>query len=560
MTPQTAKDTIYIDAEDEITVIIDKVRASQSKIIALVLPKRATTLQSIVNLKLLKRTSSEAKKSLVLITSDPKLLPIAGAVGLHVAKTLQTKPAIPSAPKMNDEPINVENESTDPEPELDPHASVGQLAGQLATEETIELDNEVADVITAKDVASKTDKKVSKKLKVPNFDRFRLLVFSGIGLLILLIVGSVFAFIILPKAKITIKTDTTSVSSDLTITAKTDAKSVDAAALVVPAVSKQLKKTDSEKAATTGQRDEGTKAAGSVTITNCNKDQESVTIPAGSILSTTNSGNALAFVTNEAATIAQSNFTGGGVCKNDSFKNVGVTAQSAGAQYNLAAHKQFSIAISGISGTDSTAMAGGTSKLVQIVSQTDIDNAKQKAIDRLNAAAVNEIKTLFTADNATVLSETFAAGEPVVASTPNVGEPSANVTVTVTITFTQLGIRKDNLKQLVETDVKKRIDTGKQVIQDNGLDKAVIRVVDKKSPTEVKFQLQTIVVAGAQLDATGIKKEIAGKKKGETQRIILARPGIKDVDITYSPFWVFSTPKQASHTTIIFEQANAPKR
>ena len=94
----TAKDTIYIDIDDEITSIIDKVQASKHKIVALVLPKRATTLQSIVNMRLLKRTGEETEKHIVLITSEASLLPLAGIVGMYVAKTLQTKPAIPAAP------------------------------------------------------------------------------------------------------------------------------------------------------------------------------------------------------------------------------------------------------------------------------------------------------------------------------------------------------------------------------------------------------------------------------------------------------------------------------
>src|SRR5438105_4435466 len=89
------KETIYIDIDDEITTIIEKVRAANEKIVALVLPKRATVLQSIVNMKLLKRTADAEKKSLVLITSEAGLMPLAGTVGLYVAKTLQTKPAVP---------------------------------------------------------------------------------------------------------------------------------------------------------------------------------------------------------------------------------------------------------------------------------------------------------------------------------------------------------------------------------------------------------------------------------------------------------------------------------
>ena len=65
----TSKDTIYIDIDDEITSIIEKLQGSQEKIVALVLPKRATVMQSVVNMKLLKRTADESNKKLVLITS-----------------------------------------------------------------------------------------------------------------------------------------------------------------------------------------------------------------------------------------------------------------------------------------------------------------------------------------------------------------------------------------------------------------------------------------------------------------------------------------------------------
>ena len=63
----TGKETIYVDVDDEITSIIDKVQVAKGKVIALVLPKRAPVLQSIVNMKLLKRTADNAGKNLVLV-------------------------------------------------------------------------------------------------------------------------------------------------------------------------------------------------------------------------------------------------------------------------------------------------------------------------------------------------------------------------------------------------------------------------------------------------------------------------------------------------------------
>src|SRR5476649_36152 len=98
--PDPAKDTIYIDIDDEITAIIDKLHGSKAKVVAMVLPKRASVFQSIVNMKLLKRAADSGKKNLVLITAEAGLLPLAGAAGVHVAKTLTSKPEIPSAPSL----------------------------------------------------------------------------------------------------------------------------------------------------------------------------------------------------------------------------------------------------------------------------------------------------------------------------------------------------------------------------------------------------------------------------------------------------------------------------
>ncbi len=542
---QPTKDTIYIDADDEITAIIEKVKSSSAKIVALVLPKRATTLQSIVNMKLLKRSAKDASKSLVLITSEAGLLPIAGSVGLHVAKTPQSKPYVPESPKTesikHDKPVNAED------PPLDPNASIGQLAGHVATEDTIDLDND------AKPDKPKTQegKKGSKKFKIPNFNRFRLLLFGGIGLLILLIVGGVFAFVILPKANITVKTDTTNVDTDLLLTAKTSATEVDKEALVVPATKKEIKKTDTEKAPATGQRDDGNKAKGTMTVYNCT--DASVTIPAGTTF--TNSG--LSFSADSAATIPPSDFFSNGTCKKNESKDVAVTATKAGGDSNLSAGRDYTSNFASTLTGKGSAMTGGTSKLVQVVSQADIDGAKDKAVDRITAAATQELKTQFSSESMVALADSLTASDPTVISTPNVNAEGGEVNVSVTITFSMLGVKEDDLEQIIKEDVNKSIDEEKQTIQDNGIDTASITVTDKKSADELSFNFKTIVVAGPELDEEGIKQEIAGKGKTEAEKLIKDRPGINDVTIDFSPFWVFSVPKNQSKITITFDQNNA---
>lgn len=62
--------TFYIDIDEEITSIVDRLRKSVAKDVIVVVPKRAILIQSIVNLKLLKKESESLNKKLVLVTQD----------------------------------------------------------------------------------------------------------------------------------------------------------------------------------------------------------------------------------------------------------------------------------------------------------------------------------------------------------------------------------------------------------------------------------------------------------------------------------------------------------
>lgn len=542
-----SKDTIYVDIDDEITSIIDKLKSSDKKIVAMVLPKRAAVLQSVVNMKLLKRTADDTKKNLVLITSEASILPLAGAVGVHVAKTLQSKPAIPTAPKPNTKPISVSSDDVE-DVEIDETKSVGELA-----EETIEVDNDDKPEETAAAAAAATKASGKKKIKIPNFDKFRVKVVLGVLALILLITGWFFATQVMPKARVVIKTDSSTIESELKTTASLTATEVSEDGSVVPAVLKEVKKTDTETIPTTGQIDRGEKAKGSVTLKNCSATDGPVTIPAGTGVSNSN----LTFITDESVTLPASIKTGGsGTCITPT-EDVPVTAQNGGDRYNISGDRTFSVAgYSGVSGVDSSAMSGGTSNIVKIVAQKDIDDARQKLQDRSDAARDGLLADM-EAEELIGLRETFTTkGEPVVTPVPKVNEEGASLTLTVVTTYTLMGVEKEDLKGLVEKNVDGKYDKSKQVILDNGLDEARVVLDEKKPNGDAVVTIRTQVQAGPQLDEEAIKKEIAGKKKNQSITLIQNRPGIKEAQITYSPFWVSATPKKTSKITVVFEQNN----
>ena len=144
-----------------------------------------------------------------------------------------------------------------------------------------------------------------------------------------------------------------------------------------------------------------------------------------------------------------------------------------------------------------------------------------------------------------------------ITTSPKVNGEAANVTVKIETTYTLLGIRKEDIKALVEKSVEGKYDKDKQVILDDGLDEARVVVDEKKVNGEVRITVRTKVLAGPQLNEEAIKQEIAGKKKSQSISAIKARPGIKDAQISYSPFWVSSTPKKTTKITVTFEQNNS---
>lgn len=550
MAQAPGKETVYVDVEDEITSLIDKVNSSEQKIVALVLPKRAAVLQSIVNMKLLKRAADDSKKKVVLITSEAGVLPLAGTVGIHVARTLSSKPELPAAPTAVEPPVL---DARDDLSESDlAQKPIGELAGLPPDDDDVPI--EVGDIETdlQEDTTKKNKKGKSpnKKLAVPNFERFRKLFFIGGAVLVLLIIGLIYAMTVLPRANIVIKTDTSSFDTDLTFNAGTNIKQFNEQSLQLPATSKELKKTDTEKVQTTGQKDVGEKASGSVTLKNCSVSDNAVTIPAGTGVST----NSLTYVTNEEVTLPATIKTGGsGTCITPT-EDVAVTAQSGGDRFNISEGRTFSVAgYSGVSGSNAAAMAGGTSKIVRVVSQDDIDNAKQKLADRANATAKDEVKKLLEAEGLLGITETLAAGTAAVTANPALNAEGAEVTVSTVTPYTMLGVKEDDLKKIIENSIKDKIDTSKQSILDNGISTGTFKVLEKKPNGEMRLNLTTVVVAGPQLDEDSIKKEVAGKKKGETRSTIQSRPGIRDVEINYSPFWVFSTPKNLQKINIEFQ-------
>jgi hypothetical protein len=553
------KDTIYVDIDDEITGIIDKVKNSKGKVVAVVLPKRATVFQSIVNMKLLKKAVDSDKKNLVLITSEAGLLPLAGAAGIHVAKTLTSRPEIPSAPKAfidnddaidEDSPINGDNE-------LDQSQPIGQLAGDSAAAdgvETLMLDNEdkpedAADAAKDTPADKKKDKSAkNKKLKVPNFNKFRL---ALIILVVVLVVLLILFFVLnssLKKATINIKTNATNVGANLSLILSTNATSVDSSSGLIPAKAEQQQKSYQQTVNTTGQKNEGNEATGTVTMTAqyCGSIPSSnLDVPAGTGLG----ASGQTFITQSDTTFNISGQHGG--CLNyQGTSSTPISAQSPGSAYNVSG---VTFTVAGSYGNYTVAAtgsaSGGTDNIVQTVNQNDINNAKAKISTGTSGSAKSSLESELKSSGYYPIDATFTSNSPNVTSSANVGQSASSVTVTEDLSYTMFGVPKNDLNKLVTSAIDNQIDTSKQSILDNGVNSATYSVGNLTS-TGGQVQMTIAAVAGPQLNIASIKKNAEGHKAGDISSQLQTNPNVTGVTVNFSPFWVGSAPSNPSKITV----------
>ena len=400
----------------------------------------------------------------------------------------------------------------------------------------------------------KKKSKGDNKFKIPDFNKFRLLLVAAGAGLILLIVGLYVAIAVLPKATISVKTDSSAINNGLDLSINTAAKEVDAKAGIIPAQLQQTQKTLTQQVEATGQVDKGTKAGGKVTLTLTDCSVPSVTVPAGTGLS----ANGLTFITQDSATLTRVQI--GNQCRNSQFPEfstdeVSVIAQNAGSQYNIAATAYSVAGFGNVSGSGA-AMAGGTSNIVKTVSQADIDSAKQKISAQDANPVKDELKKALTEKGLYPIVESLALPNPEVTASSKPGDEAATVNVTQKTTYTMLGVKEDDLKKVIKDAVAAKIDTKKQAILDYGLDKAIFAKQNETASGSL-MALQITSIVGSDIDVNTIRGQVAGKKAATAKDIIKSYPGVTEVEVKYSPFWVSSIPKKTSKITIQIEEPKA---
>lgn len=558
------KDVIYIEPEDDITDIITKIENSKEKIIALVPPKKASVFRSIVNIKLIAKAGVNAEKTIVLVTTDPSIVKLAGTTKLPVTKNLQSAPTIPE----NDAAEEIESVSEDEVLMADAGETEEEIVETI--EEEAKKDEESDDKDELKEPKEDTIQEKGKKMpkrgiKKWMLDHKKALIFGGIGGVLFIFI-MVWAFGIAPAAEVTVavRTTTTNFSENATFTTNLDEENIAEGKFYL--TEKKVEAKNEIEFEATGKENVGEKASGTIKVYAFFSNAGSVMVNKGSTFFTLTNDTVgtLKYVAAEDVQLSwdgnlngcmdQLEMTSSGIqCRRDG--TVKVVATEPGEKYNIGATTSGWRSNGSAWPTSGSEMTGGSDKTIMTVQQSDVDGALAKiAEENTNAEAINKNKLMATIEEGSfVINSSYKQVMSDPESTPKVGEEveeGKKAKLTVTTTYSIYIVDKTKVEEFISE--KAKLANNYKIYKMNDPFIENFMAVDNGYIGKIK----TSFVSGPKVTENDIVNIIKGKGLGEARADLLDEfSGIDSnktkINVSYP--WVFTIPDNPTKITVSIE-------
>ena len=553
------KDVIYIEPEDDITDIITKIENSKQKIVALVPPKKAGVLRSVVNIKLITKAATSAKKTAVLVTTDPSITKLAAAVKLPITKDLQSAPTIPELDAESGEEV-VKEDVVDEEEEKDEKEDEEDKKDEEKEEKDEDDEDDEEDDEKKKASSNKNDKskkKLNNKFLLFLTEHKKLSIFCGIFAVILILV-LIWALAIAPAVEVfvSIKTDTNNFSEAVSFVKEQDKEDIKEGKVYLE--ERKIEETNEVEFEATGKKNVGEKARGDLVVYAYFKESGSIPINSGTAFSI----SGLTYYADESITIAYKD-DGHDVCDNANnivsllrsgclvSGRIKVVASNPGEKFNIQASNSGWSAVAHIDGVYSDkAMTGGTDSFITVVQQSDIEKARSELSNGKESENKEKLYETINQDDNLIIESTFKQDTSSAVSTPAVDEEvkdGVKPVLKATTTTSVYTIDKTKLEELIKEKID--LSENKKIFEIRNV------YIDGFKELDSGFvgKLKAVYFTGPRITESELVERIMGKGLGDARREIKDIEGVSNVEMNPSYPWVMKVPTNSNRISMTFE-------
>lgn len=512
-------EVIYLEPDEEITGVIDRLKKTEAQSVVLVIPRGAAILQSVVNLKLLKKEAEILGQEISLVTMDKVGRNLASQVGLTVYDDLkEPKPVVAASPPPPKPEDTIELDLSPGKPTEPPkglkvhHFQEERRKSWLPRQIDLPPKEMPAQAIPSSQVG-------------PPISRKKYMIVLGVILVVVIAV----MILTLPRVTLvlSVKGEPFEKTADVTVSSRIGQS--DLKESLVPGNLLEIAKEDKRKFPATGKKDVGEKAQTTMTVSNgTGVDQ---TLTSGTVF--TSSGG-LEFVSIKEVTVPKATLNAVGD-KVSGTATVGVIAKEPGEKYNLPAGDYTVADKDRISGK-APATAGGSTRQVSVVSLEDQSQGRDTLTSSLASQATGEIKEkakgnvlLDEAIKTSVLSSNASAAP---------GTETNEFEMTVKAKTQVMVFGEKPFREVVLSKLKKDIPQDKELYLTNR-DEIAIKVVEfGYDEGSITFQGQIKTKLVPKIDQNLLKQQVKGKGIVQAQEILQTVPDVQGTEIRFRPiFW-----------------------
>ncbi|MEK7184026.1 MAG: hypothetical protein AAB701_00705 [Patescibacteria group bacterium] len=556
------EEILYLEADEEITSVIDKLDDLTGSTVALVVPKHAHLASSVVNLRLLLAEAKKRKKTIAIVTQDKIGTKLASQVGIPVYASVTDEvpvdPEIGPRPSIDDV-IELE-ESSRPTTQLaqppskEPRVPVKRYdeAAQAPIVEPVTVVPAVP-VEHTRTVESRSelpDRDASKS--GPQRNKIRKVWFVAAALVSIAVLAGVGWWFYWGSwqavAVLSLQSEPFQEKAEVVISNSIQVSDASQGQIPGQRVETQVSKSGSFP--TTGKKDVGSKASGTMTISN--RLGEPVALTSG----TRFEQDGLVVVSTESVTVGAATVAldaQGNVTVKPGNASVPIEASASGDQYNLAPGNWIIASLTSaqrdkVTAANQAAFSGGLTKTVQIMTAEDIDAAKalliQQSTEELLATLQQESQAL------TILKEGVAVEIVESSSDKQPNDETDSFNLTATVRARALGFVASEYRAMIVERVKLTVPTGKQLVvaSDDAIDSSIVSVDVGQGQLKVAGRLHTRTVSA--INQEELVKQITGKTVTEAQQQLSAQEGVLSANVTIRPSLRATLPTEPDRITL----------
>jgi len=352
----------------------------------------------------------------------------------------------------------------------------------------------------------------------------------GVVSAILFVLGGILIVLYwyLPKASVVLLVEPEVLEEEFEVKLDPSLTIADKEKLALPAQEIKVNIEGEKTIGTTGTKLTGEKAKGEVTIYNGTSKEK--TFSAGTVIA---SSSGIEFTLDDEAAIASQSGTAADPVPGK--VTVGVTAAEIGTEGNLAAGTEFTVANyaqSDYVAKNESALSGGTSREVQVVTAEDHEDLLASLTEELKTQSAEQLKSK-TPPERSLLEESLKSSAVDKTFSNEVDEEATEVGLSLELRFTALTYSEEEMSDLIGEVVKDKIPANFEFRKEESKTEFKFKETTEEGMTIFTVRISANLVP--QLDLEKIQKDLTGKYPLLGKTYLESLPNVAGAEIKFTP-------------------------